>query len=85
MEESEGRVGKMKAWEAELMAALGSSLLSHCYRPDSPAVTGTNLQETLYFTNYNCAWTTLEIRETAVSETDRDPAVCVLQTYSFHK
>ena len=50
MEESEGRVGKMKAREAELMAALGSPLLSHCYRPDSPAVTGTNSQETLYFT-----------------------------------
>lgn len=28
MEESEGRVDKMKAWEAELMAALGSSFLS---------------------------------------------------------
>ena len=51
MEESEGKVGKMKAWEAELMAALGSPLLSHCYRPDSPAVTGTKSQETLYFTN----------------------------------
>lgn len=52
------------------------------------SVTGTDSQGALYLHELDCACcgpTVSEIRETAGSETDRNPALCILQTYSFHK